>query len=136
MLLFFCSSDVNYLSSITCSSYFFQMDKSDAYKKGKAGKKWDGGGPGGPGSGPYGGGPRGPPRGLDNVRGIDHSESLFSFLDAFYHFPYYLRRSLNLCFNNRFPSCLWFLLWLKGWSYLCFEGVKIVLSIWSQCTWW
>ncbi|KAH7834235.1 hypothetical protein Vadar_014000 [Vaccinium darrowii] len=51
----------------------FSMEKSDAYKKGKAGKKWDGGGPGGPGSGPYGGGPRGPPRGLDNVRGIDHS---------------------------------------------------------------
>ncbi|THG21935.1 hypothetical protein TEA_009207 [Camellia sinensis var. sinensis] len=53
----------------------FSMEKSDAYKKGSAsGKKWDGGGPGGPGSGgPYGGGPRGPPRGLDNVRGIDHS---------------------------------------------------------------
>ncbi|CAL5414478.1 unnamed protein product [Camellia sinensis] len=52
----------------------FSMEKSDAYKKGSAsGKKWDGGGPGGPGSGgPYGGGPRGPPRGLDNVRGIDH----------------------------------------------------------------
>ncbi|KAK3002539.1 hypothetical protein RJ639_022381, partial [Escallonia herrerae] len=30
------------------------------------------GGPGGPGNGPYGGGPRGPPRGLNNVRGIDH----------------------------------------------------------------
>ncbi|KAL7176446.1 hypothetical protein ACSBR2_029891 [Camellia fascicularis] len=53
----------------------FSMEKSDAYKKGLvSGKKWDGGGPGGPGSGgPYGGGPRGPPRGLDNVRGIDHS---------------------------------------------------------------
>ncbi|TQE08908.1 hypothetical protein C1H46_005522 [Malus baccata] len=51
----------------------FSMEKSDAYKKGSAsGKKWDGGGPGGPG-GPYGGRPRGPPRGLDNVRGIDHS---------------------------------------------------------------
>lgn len=54
----------------------FSMEKTDAYKK-KSGatKKWDGGGPGGPG-GPYGGGPGGPrrpPRGLDNVRGIDHS---------------------------------------------------------------
>ena len=57
-----------------------QMEKSDAYKKGSAsGKKWDGGGPGGPGSGPYGGGPRGPPCGLDNVRGIDHSEHFFLF---------------------------------------------------------
>ncbi|CAL1399927.1 unnamed protein product [Linum trigynum] len=59
----------------------FSMEKSDAYRKGSGGsKKWDGGGPGGPGSGPYGGGPRGPPRGgLDNVRGLrdvrggDHS---------------------------------------------------------------
>lgn len=51
------------------------MEKSEAYRKGSgASKKWDGGGPGGPGSGPYGGGPRGPPRGLDNVRGIDHSK--------------------------------------------------------------
>ncbi|KAG8660446.1 hypothetical protein MANES_02G160800v8 [Manihot esculenta] len=51
----------------------FSMEKSNAYRKGSgSGKKWDGG-PGGPGSGPYGGGPRGPPRGLDNVRGIDHS---------------------------------------------------------------
>lgn len=50
------------------------MEKTDAYRKGSgSSKKWDGGGPGGPGSGPYGGGPRGPPRGLDNVRGIDHS---------------------------------------------------------------
>ncbi|KAF3667281.1 hypothetical protein FXO37_10098 [Capsicum annuum] len=47
------------------------MEKTDAYRKGSgSSKKWDGGGPG---SGPYGGGPRGPPRGLDNVRGIDHS---------------------------------------------------------------
>ncbi|XP_031743925.1 selenoprotein K isoform X2 [Cucumis sativus] len=52
----------------------FSMEKSEAYRKGSgSGKKWDGGGPGGPGSGPYGGRPRGPPRGLDNVRGIDHS---------------------------------------------------------------
>lgn len=52
----------------------FSMEKSDAYRKSSgSGKKWDGGGPGGPGRGPYGGGPRGPPRGLDNVRGIDHS---------------------------------------------------------------
>lgn len=56
------------------------MEKTDAYKK--AGKKWDGGGPGGPG-GPYGGGPGGPrrpPRGMDNVRGIDHSELFASLL--------------------------------------------------------
>nr|GMD76054.1 selenoprotein K-like [Ipomoea batatas]GMD77904.1 selenoprotein K-like [Ipomoea batatas] len=51
----------------------FSMEKSDAYRKGTgSSKKWDGGGPGGPGSGPYGGGPGGRPRGLDNVRGIDH----------------------------------------------------------------
>ena len=60
------------------------MEKSDAYRKSSgSGKKWDGGGPGGPGRGPYGGGPRGPPRGLDNVRGIDHSKlisSLFKFM--------------------------------------------------------
>ncbi|KAK3230713.1 hypothetical protein Dsin_002594 [Dipteronia sinensis] len=52
----------------------FSMEKSDAYRKGSgSGKKSDGGGPGGPGSGPYGGGsgPRGPPRGLDNVRGLN-----------------------------------------------------------------
>lgn len=62
------------------------MEKSDAYRKGLAsGKKWDGGGPGGPGSGPYGGGPRGPPRGLDrvrglnNVQGVDHSKFFSSF---------------------------------------------------------
>ncbi|XP_076931640.1 uncharacterized protein LOC143596864 [Bidens hawaiensis] len=49
----------------------FSMEKSDGYKKGSGGSKnWGGGGPGG---GPYGGGPRGPPRGLDNVRGIDHN---------------------------------------------------------------
>lgn len=55
--------------------YLVQMEKSEAYRKGSgASKKWDGGGPGGPGSGPYGGGPRGPPRGMDNVRGIDHSK--------------------------------------------------------------
>ena len=69
------------------------MKKSDAYKKGSAsGKKWDGGGPGGPGSGPYGGGPRGLPRGLDNVRGIDHSKFSFSLcfhtlFIYFYFFP-------------------------------------------------
>lgn len=49
----------------------FQMEKSDTYRKGSgSSKKWDGG-PGGPGSGPYG---RGGPRGMDNVRGIDHSK--------------------------------------------------------------
>ncbi|PON80859.1 Selenoprotein SelK/SelG [Trema orientale] len=53
-------------------STMFSMEKSDAYRKGSgSGKKWDGGGPGGPGGGPYGGGPRGPRGGLDNVRGLD-----------------------------------------------------------------
>ena len=58
------------------------MEKTDAYKKSSgASKKWDGGGPGGPG-GPYGGpgGPRRPPRGMDNVRGIDHSKLLASLI--------------------------------------------------------
>ncbi|KAB2040568.1 hypothetical protein ES319_D02G093100v1 [Gossypium barbadense] len=56
-------------------STMFSMEKSDAYRKSSgSSKKWDAG-PGGPGSGPYGGGggPRRPSRGLDNVRGIDHS---------------------------------------------------------------
>jgi hypothetical protein len=60
------------------------MEKSDAYRKGSAGKKGYGGGGGG---GPSGGGPRGPPRGgidnvrgLDSIRGRDHSEFLFSSL--------------------------------------------------------
>ncbi|MBA0595761.1 hypothetical protein Gorai_012618 [Gossypium raimondii] len=73
-------------------STMFSMEKSDAYRKGfGSSKKWDDG-PGGPGSGPYGGGggPRRPPRGMDNVRGIDHST---------------------------FPSCLWLLLrWLNAAS--------------------
>lgn len=63
-----------------------QMEKSDAYRKGSgSSKKWDGG-PGGPGSGPYGGGggPRRPPRGLDNVRGIDHSMCFNFFLFFFF----------------------------------------------------
>lgn len=65
------------------------MEKSDAYRKGVgSSKKWDGGGPGG-GRGPYGGGPRGPPRGLDNVRGIDHSK-----------FPV-LKLLLHQCFAHR-----------------------------------
>ncbi|CAI9787036.1 unnamed protein product [Fraxinus pennsylvanica] len=52
----------------------FSMEKSDAYRKvSGTSKKWDGGGPGGPGGGPYGSGPRGPPRGIDNVSGIDHN---------------------------------------------------------------
>ena len=55
------------------------MEKTDAYRKGSgSSKKWDGG-PGGPGSGPYGGGP---PRGLDNVRGIDHSKFILLILDT------------------------------------------------------
>ncbi|XP_031491510.1 uncharacterized protein LOC116258483 [Nymphaea colorata] len=53
----------------------FSMEKSDTYKKKSgSGSRWDGGpGGGGSGRGPYGGGPRGRPRGMDNVRGIDHS---------------------------------------------------------------
>lgn len=55
------------------------MEKSDAYRKGsRANKKWDGGSGG---SGGGGGGPPRPPRGgLDNVRGLndirgaDHSK--------------------------------------------------------------
>lgn len=109
------------------------MEKSDAYRKGLAsGKKWDGGGPGGPGSGPYGGGPRGPPRGLDNVRGlsniqgVDHSKffSCFKLNLVFLFFPIYWAFFTNFyilyidiifffyCFGNiRFSSCMWFLLW-------------------------
>ncbi|KAL5078677.1 hypothetical protein RYX36_007098 [Vicia faba] len=54
----------------------FSVEKSDAYKKGSAGKNWGGGsgggGSGGGGGGGGGGGPRGPPRGgIDNVRGLD-----------------------------------------------------------------
>ncbi|XP_057795802.1 uncharacterized protein LOC131011919 isoform X1 [Salvia miltiorrhiza] len=93
----------------------FSMEKSEAYRKGSgASKKWDGGGPGGPGSGPYGGGPRGPPRGLDNVRGIDHSKFfphhvlifpvLFSFTVLFV-----IDLKYKCCF--RCSSCLWLLLW-------------------------
>ncbi|KAL0360203.1 UNVERIFIED_CONTAM: hypothetical protein Sradi_3704800 [Sesamum radiatum] len=63
---------INFIAAFFAT--MFSMEKTEAYRKGSgAGKKWDGGGPGGPGSGPYGGGPRGPPRGMDNVRGIDHS---------------------------------------------------------------
>ncbi|KAF9687237.1 hypothetical protein SADUNF_Sadunf02G0072700 [Salix dunnii] len=74
-------------------STMFSMEKTDAYRKGSgSSKKWDGG-PGGPGSGPYGGGPRGPPRGLDNVRGIDHSEFilllyLFLYINVFVYQPF------------------------------------------------
>lgn len=83
------------------------MEKSDAYRKGTgSSKKWDGGGPGGPGSGPYGGGgPRGPPRGLDNVRGIDHSK----FSDLKLHLFFFFGRDLNLnCYANNagsLPAC-------------------------------
>ncbi|XP_023769222.1 uncharacterized protein LOC111917811 [Lactuca sativa] len=62
---------INFISVFFAT--MFSMEKSDGYKKQSgSGKKWDGGGPGG---GPYGGGggQRGPPRGLDNVRGIDHN---------------------------------------------------------------
>ncbi|GLJ48649.1 hypothetical protein SUGI_1026270 [Cryptomeria japonica] len=54
----------------------FSMDATQQYKKksGSRGGGWDGGpGGGGSGGGPYGNGPRRPPRGLDNVRGIDHN---------------------------------------------------------------
>lgn len=65
---------VNFIGAFFAT--MFSMEKSNTYKKGSgSSKKWDGG-PGGPGSGPYGGGgggPRRPPRGLDNVRGIDHN---------------------------------------------------------------
>ncbi|KAL3504120.1 hypothetical protein ACH5RR_033961 [Cinchona calisaya] len=54
------------------------MEKSDAYKNGLgSSKKWDGGGPRGPRSGPYDRGPHGPPHGLDNVRGIDNTKFFF-----------------------------------------------------------
>lgn len=78
------------------------MDKSDAYRKGSgSGKKWDGGGPGGgSGKGPYGGGPRGPPRGLDNVRGIDHS------------------KFLNISSPALF-ACLWIYLIISFINFLC-----------------
>jgi len=78
------------------------MEKSDAYRKGSVGKKWDGGAPGGGpgGGGGGGGGPRGPPRGgLDNVRGLDsirgrdHSKFMlsamlliFSYSDIYFAF--------------------------------------------------
>lgn len=71
-------------------SSLFQMEKADAYRKGSGSSKKSDGPGGGPGSGPYGGGggpgPRGPPRGLDNVRGLndirgsDHSKFTFPFL--------------------------------------------------------
>ncbi|KAK5832185.1 hypothetical protein PVK06_015985 [Gossypium arboreum] len=99
-------------------STMFSMEKSDAYRKGfGSSKKWDGG-PGGPGSGPYGGGggPRRPPRGMDNVRGIDHSTSFAPFLSVVCHsFPFNLsvKRFFFLVLYFRFPSCLWLLLrWL------------------------
>ncbi|KAJ6930580.1 hypothetical protein NC652_014190 [Populus alba x Populus x berolinensis] len=94
-------------------STMFSMEKTDAYRKGSgSSKKWDGG-PGGPGSGPYGGGPRGPPRGLDNVRGIDHSK--FYFID-FWIFKCllfnFLLNTILICFTSRFLACLWLMLWL------------------------
>eukprot|EP00252_Welwitschia_mirabilis_P007024 TRINITY_DN1804_c0_g1_i2.p1 TRINITY_DN1804_c0_g1~~TRINITY_DN1804_c0_g1_i2.p1 ORF type:complete len:102 (+),score=14.19 TRINITY_DN1804_c0_g1_i2:340-645(+) len=51
----------------------FSMEASESFKK-KSGSRGGGGWDSGPGGGgPYGGGPRRPPRGLDNVRGIDHN---------------------------------------------------------------
>lgn len=86
------------------------MEKSDNYRKGSgSSKKWDGG-PGGPGSGPYGGGgPRGPSRGLDNVRGLndvrgnDHSE----FEHAEY-LPNSLNFQIHVLFLTVFLVCLLF----------------------------
>lgn len=76
------------------------MEKSEAYRKGSgASKKWDGGGPGGPGSGPYGGGPRGPPRGLDNVRGIDHSK-FFPHLVLIFLFSFTVLSIIDLKYIN------------------------------------
>ncbi|KAG7032786.1 Selenoprotein K, partial [Cucurbita argyrosperma subsp. argyrosperma] len=61
----------------------FSMEKSESYRKGSgSGKKWDGGGPGGPGSGPYGGRPRGPPRGLDNVHYLPVARAAAKLLAA------------------------------------------------------
>ncbi|KAH0711898.1 hypothetical protein KY289_007857 [Solanum tuberosum] len=70
----------------------FSMEKTDSYKKGSgSSKKWDGGGPG---SGPYGGGPRGPPRGMDNVRGIDHNFCTYAYIrnsEACSYIPFILK---------------------------------------------
>merc|ERR1711915_726115 len=56
----------------------FSMEATESYKKksGSRGGGWDSGpgGGGGSGGGPYGSGPRRPPRGLDNVRGIDPAD--------------------------------------------------------------
>ncbi|XP_076927950.1 uncharacterized protein LOC143591703 [Bidens hawaiensis] len=60
---------INFISVFFAT--MFSMEKSNGYKK-SSGSSTNWGGGGGPG-GPYGGGPRGPPRGLDNVRGIDHN---------------------------------------------------------------
>ncbi|KAL6525137.1 hypothetical protein OROMI_030730 [Orobanche minor] len=57
----------------------FSMEGSEAYRKSSgASKKWDGGGPGGPGGGPSGRGPRG----MDSVRGTDHTLFLHVVLVA------------------------------------------------------
>ena len=76
------------------------MEKSDGYKKlSGSSKKWDGGG--GPyGGGPYGGGPGRPPRGLDNVRGIDHSMLLPILFPVVILFTYKLQYRWYLVFNN------------------------------------
>lgn len=98
------------------------MEKTDAYKKTSgAGKKWDGGGPGGPyGRGP--GGPRRPPRGMDNVRGIDHSELfaslLIDFAAIFFFGCIFCKIFLpagNFCIRNcRLSPCMRILLRLNG----------------------
>lgn len=99
------------------------MEKSDAYRKGSgSGKKWDGGGPGGSGGGPYGGGPGGPRgprggldnvRGLDSIRGADHSKftstTTFDF-DIFQlfssAFPLFLSAKNSLVhFPDSLPAC-------------------------------
>nr|ABK20965.1 unknown [Picea sitchensis]ABK22329.1 unknown [Picea sitchensis] len=57
----------------------FSMEATESYKKksGSRGGGWDSGpgGGGGSGGGPYGSGPRRPPRGLDNVQGINHNSA-------------------------------------------------------------
>ena len=82
------------------------MEKTDAYRKGSgSSKKWDGG-PGGPGSGPNGGGP---PRGLDNVRGIDHSEfillvNLFLDIHVFVFQPF-VEHNFDILLPGSLPAC-------------------------------
>lgn len=118
--------------------HLLQMEKSDDYKKGSgASKKWDGGGPGGPGSGPYGGGPRGPPRGLDNVRGIDHSKSCTTSLNErifqfnfLLHVIYFLLNSSNSQSSGSLPACGSCCGW--GAKYIITSAITIVKFYWTS----